>query len=105
MGDGIAVDIFHLFITLLSSDLGVQEHQVTNGIAGAPFKLLSAVNRVIPAFTIVNSGTTTVNIGFKGTASFPLPAGASITLRWKNPQKLNIVVDDLGTKATIDIIG
>ncbi len=102
---GIAEDTYNFALAILSPKLGVQDHVVTNGNAAQNIQLLKSVNRICPAITILNSGSSTVKVGWGGYPSFPLAAGTSITFRYKNPAAGSLVVNDGGTAATLDIMG
>ena len=103
---GIAEDIFNFFYHFVNPNNGIQAHLITNGSAGQYLQLLKSHDKVIPAFTVVNSAGGTALLGTMGAKpTFPLAVGASMTFRWKNPAKLGLVVDDQGTSVTLDIIG
>ena len=107
--DGIAKDIYGYLLSLINGQQGVQQHLVTQGL-GVCVRILENVKNIRPAVTLVNNGSATCYIGFGGVANatgngFPLPVGASITLRWVNPAARNLVVYDNSAIATVDVIG
>ena len=106
-GEGIAEDIIKLLEPLLARMVGngdaADDYIVTTGDS-SPHQVLNMVNRILPAFTIVNIGSATVTFGAGGIAKHQLPVGASYTYRWKNPMRAKIVINDGGTAATIDVM-
>ena len=101
----IAEDMFNFILAILHPKMGVQDHVVTNGNAAQTIPLLKTYDRICPAITIVNTSGGTVTVGFGGNPTFPLVVGASITLRYRNPCKSGLCVQDNGTATTLDIIG
>jgi hypothetical protein len=75
----------------------------TAGTAGYKYPILRDVNRIVPAFTVWNSGSNSIKVGPAGTPMHTLTAGVAMTYRWKNPARMNLVFDDLGNSATVDI--
>ncbi len=106
MGDGIASDIINGFprlidllqkmiSSILSDGKGAQDLILTLS-DNSPHAVCSNVDRILPALTVTNNGTATVNIGVGGVAIQPLLVNQSYTFRWKNPKRAQIVVNDLG---------
>ena len=103
---GIAEDMYNFILSILNPGKGVQDHIVTNGNAAQNIRILQTYDRVCPALTILNSSSSgTVTVGFGGNPTFPLLAGASVTLRYCNPYRRVLTINDGGTAATVDILG
>lgn len=103
---GIASDIFGYFLSLIAGGAGVKAHYPTTG-TNLPVKVLPDTNYILPSFTVLNSGSNTIYLGYGGNADtngFPLVAGASYTWRWKNPVKLGLCFIDNSSAATVDVI-
>ena len=100
-GSGISGDLLRAFWALIRGGRGVSKHIVTSG-AGVDTKLLPDVD-FVARFTVLNSGSTTITIGYKA-ASFPLLGGASQTFVNINPVKAELVYNDGGTAGTLDVI-
>jgi threonine dehydrogenase-like Zn-dependent dehydrogenase len=108
MGESISADILagleKLIVRILGGGKGVDDIIKTTGDS-SPHAVLSNVDRIVPAFTMVNNGSATINFGSGGAANHPLPVGMAVTYRWKNPKYAQIVVNDLGTAAKVDVFG
>ncbi len=108
MGESISADILagleKLIARILGNGKGVADHIALPIATNSPYQICGNVDRILPALTIINNGTATVNIGSGGVALFPLVVGASYTWRWKNPKYAQLVFNDLGTIAIIDVI-
>ena len=92
---GIIPDLARWVVgVLLNYGRGVQSVVTTQGTK-VDTKLLSESNFIVPAFTILNSGSSTINVGW-GKAEVPVVAGSAWTLKWKNPVANTLVYNDLG---------
>ena len=100
-GSGISGDLLRAFWALIRGGKGISRHVATSG-AGIDTQLLPDAD-FIARFTVLNSGTTTINLGY-GVATFPLAGGASQTFDRINPVKAGLVYNDGGTAGTLDII-
>lgn len=101
---GIADDIWAYILALFYDGKGIQAHIPTAGV-NSDVRLLRGCNRIYTSINITNSGSTgTLNIGY-GNPTYPIGAGVTLTLRFKNPDKCNLVYNDGGTATVIDIIG
>ena len=100
-GSGISGDLLRAFWALIRGGRGVSDHVATSG-AGVDTQLLPNAD-FICRFTVLNSGTTTIKLGY-GSATFPLLGGASQTFDKINPVKAGLVYNDGGTAGTLDII-
>jgi hypothetical protein len=102
---GIIPDLARWVVgVLLNYGRGVQSKITTQG-TNTDTKMLSESNFIIPAFTILNSGSSTIRVGW-GKAEIPLVAGASWTVKWKNPVAGSLVYNDLGVSGIeIDVWG
>lgn len=100
-GSGVSGDLLRAFWALIRGGRGVSAHVATSG-AGVDTRLLPDVD-FIARFTVLNSGTTSISLGYV-TATFPLIGGASITFDRINPVKAGLVYNDGGTAGTLDII-
>ena len=92
---GIIPDLARWIVgVLLNYGRGVQSVVTTRG-TNVDTKLLSESNFIVPEITLLNNGTSTINVGF-GKAEVPLLAGKTWVLKWKNPVANALVYNDLG---------
>jgi hypothetical protein len=89
---------------LIGYGRGANSHHATTGVLNFNVPLLPYVDRILPRITITNNGSNTVNIGYNGAPTYPLAAGVSYTLTWKNPKRSGLCFTDLGNAATVDVI-
>jgi hypothetical protein len=117
MGDGIAHDIYLWLIHLIAGGAGVHRQQAIPG-DGIAHSLCQDIDRIVPALTVVNTGSNVVYLGYKGAAdcTFPLfPAsplsnppvsGGAFTLVWTNPKKNGLVAMCAShAESTVDVMG
>lgn len=100
-GSGISGDLLRAFWALIRGGRGVSQHIATSG-TGVDTPLLPNAD-FVTRFTVLNSGTTTIKLGYK-TATYPLLGGASQTFVNINPVKANLVYNDGGSAGTLDVI-
>lgn len=85
--------------SLIAEGKGFAQVYTTTG-NGVDFKVAENQDRVFPAITIVNHGASQVLWGYQ-TARVPLEAGASRTIRWKNPVADKLVVNDQSNSGVV----
>lgn len=100
-GSGVSGDLLRAWWALRRGGRGVSAHITTTG-TGDDIRFLADVD-FVARFTVLNSGTSTIKIGYK-TATFPLIGGASQTFVDINPAASDLVYNDGGTAGTLDVI-
>ena len=100
-GSGVSGDLLRAYWALIRGGRGISSHVATSG-AGVDTQLLPDAD-FVARFTVLNSGTTTIKLGYKS-ATFPLIGGASLTFDRVNPVKAGLVYNDGGTAGTLDVI-
>jgi hypothetical protein len=104
---GIAYDIYTWLLTLYNHGAGIQRSGTTDG-TGIARPLLQEIRRLVPVFTILNTGTGTLYLGYRSTqgCTFPLAPGAFFSFEWTNPGENGLVVRDNGvTATTYEVLG
>ena len=114
---GIATDIMDGIRALLCGGEGIHRSQSIPG-DGLAHSIIQDADRIVPSFTVVNTGSNMVYLGYKGVsdATFPLfPAspsstppvsGGAFTFVWTNPHTNGLIaMCKSGSPSTIDIMG
>jgi len=102
--------LWKLWMAIIGNGIGANAHYVTTGDGktvpgnGAIHAILPEVERVLPRISITNNGAGTIDIGYNGNPTYPVLAGMTYTLTWKNPRLARLCFSDLGTAATVDVI-
>jgi hypothetical protein len=107
-GSGVAWDVYQYLLSLLFTQKGIQQNYTTPGNSTVTIKLVENTGWPVPRITVLNTGLNTAYIGYgmvTPTTGFPLVAGASQTLTFKNARALQLVACDGGTSTTLSVIG
>ena len=109
MSDGtISGDIISKFaawvMNFLAGGTTIDQQIVSNGDS-ILYSVLKSTNRIVPSFTVLNSGAYSITWGVGGNANHTLLSGASFTKRWCTPAHLQMVVKDGGSGKgmTVDV--
>ena len=97
---GIAADIIEGILSILHPNSGVCHDITASGLPGQQGIILKEVDRFVYSITLLAdpNNSNTVLIGFNnGVPSFPMAAGGVLSIRCKNPSRLNMTAKFLGS--------
>lgn len=101
---GISYDLYLWLLELYNHGGPIQRSGTTGGSVPAP--LLQEIKRIVPAFTILNTGGGTLYLGYGSTCNFPLAPGAFFTFEMTNPGANRLTIRDNGvTRTTYEVLG